>query len=138
MRVVSRPFDQLIRLLAYCPSLIQLGLIATSVQQKLDMYSWNTTEFTAFFIDVVEHLPKLVALLVVLPDAPISLCRAATSTLEVIFRPTRPSFCAQITDSLDNTNPPSLPLIHYQTLARDPSPSVGELPFHLTLSNSRY
>lgn len=138
MRVVSQSFDQLIRLLTYCPSIIQLGLIATSVRQKLDMFSWDEAEFTALFVDLVQHLPKLIALLVVLPGAPISHCRAATTALETIFRPLRPCFCVQITDSLESSNPPSLPLVHSEALARDLNPSVGELPFHLTTSVSHY
>lgn len=138
IRVVSRSYDQLIRLLAYCPSLIQLGLVATSIRIKLDMYSWDEKTFTKFFADLVEQLPKLVALLVVLPEAPISHCRAATAALQALFQPTRPCFCVQITDSLDSSDPPHLPWVHYQALACDPPPCVGELPFHLMTPSSRF
>lgn len=138
MRIVSQAFDQLIRLLAYCPSLVQLGLVASSVHCGLDMYSWNESMFASFFVELVQHLPKLIALLVVLPGAPTSHCVAATAALESTFRPTRPCFCAQITDSLSSANPPSLPWIHYQALACDSYTSVGELPYHFTTSDSHY
>ena len=82
------------------------------------MYEWDEAKFSAFFVDLVVSLPKLVALLVVLPGAPQSHCIAATKTVEVKFRPTRPCFCVQITNSLDNTNPPNLPLFHYQAFRR--------------------
>ncbi len=141
LRVVSHSFDQMIRLLAYYPSLVQLGLIVSAIELasgKLNMCNWNEAEFTAFFVDLVEHLPKLIALLVVLPAASESHCVAATAALKVKFQPVRPCFCVQITKSLDSSNPPNLPLVHYQALAHDPHPSVGELPFHFTPSDSHY
>ena len=138
MRIVSKAYDKLIWLLIYCPSLIQLGLIATSVHCGLDMYTWDEATFTAFFVDLVRFLPKLIALLIVLPGVPASHCIAATAVLESTFRPVRPCFCAQITDSLESSNPPSLPWIHYQALACDPYGSVGEIPFHLNASDSNF
>ena len=139
--MVSHSFDQMIRLLTYYPSLVQLGLIVTSIDLpggNLNMYKWDEAEFTAFFVDLVVRLPKLVALLVVLPGASQSHCILATTTLEAKFRTTRPCFCVQITDSLDNTSPPNLPLVHFQALAHDPHPSVGDLPYHLTPFDSRF
>ena len=79
----------------------------------------ENVEFTSLFVDLLERLPKLVALLVVIPGAPASHCIAATWTLESKFRPTRPCFCVQITDSLDRDDPPNLPLVHYKTLAQE-------------------
>ena len=131
----------MLRLLTYNPSLVQLGLIVTSIdvaRGNLNMYKWDEAEFTDFFVDFVVRLPKLIALLVVLPGASQSHCVVATTTLEAKFRITRPCFCAQITDSLDNTNPPNLPLVHYEALAHDQHPSVGDLPYHLTSFDSRF
>ena len=124
----SQFFAEAIRSLSCCSSLVQLGLITTSE------FQWYKDEakFTALFVDLVERLPKLIALLVVLPCVSQSLCTAATAALESKFRPTRPCFCVQITDSLDSDNPPKLPFAHYKTLAHDQLPSVGGLPYHLT------
>ena len=87
---------------------------------------------------MVERLPKLIALLIVLPVACQSLGIAATTILEIKFRPQRPCFCLQITDSLNSIDPPKLPLNHYQVLAQDPPPIVGALPFHLLSQKPRY
>jgi hypothetical protein len=138
MRIVSEAYDKLIWLLTNCPSLIQLGLIATTVHCGLDMYTWDEATFTTFFVDLVQRLPKLIALLIVLPGVSVSHCVAATAALESKFRPVRPCFCVQITDSLESPNPPSLPWIHYQALACYPYTSVGELPFHFTTSDSHF
>ena len=136
--MVTSSYDQLIRLFAYYRSLTQLGLIVTSVRVKPDMYAWDEATFSTFFVDLVQKLPKLIALLIVLPDAPLEHCVAATTAVESAFRPTRPCFCAQITNCLDSPNPPSLPWMHYQVLARDPYPTVGDLPFSEVQSRSRY
>ena len=127
----------MIRSLTYCPSLVQLGLISTSTVE-MDMCYLDEAEFTELFVDLVERLPKLIALLVVLPGASPSNCIAATSTLESKFRLTRPCFCVQITNSLDSDDPPKLPLVHYKTLAEDQPPSVGGLPYHLTPTDQIY
>ena len=127
-------FAESIRSLSCCPSLVQLGFITTS---KFP-FDNDLTKFTALFVDLVERLPKLIALLVVLPCVSQSLCTAATAALESKFRPTRPCFCVQITDSLDSDNPPKLPFAHYKTLAHDQLPSVGGLPYHLTPSDQIY
>ena len=131
----------MLRLLTYNPSLVQLGLIVTSIdvaRGNLNMYKWDEETFTTFFVDLVVRLPKLIALLVVLPGASQSHCIIATTTIEEKFRNTRPCFCVQITNSLDKTNPPNLPLVHYQALAHDQNPSVGDLPYHLTYFDSRF
>ena len=104
VRVRSNTFHETISLLGNSPSLLRLGLIVTLIElvgggNVIDMYSWNEKKFTAFFVDLVRRLTKLTALLAVLPGAPQSLCIAATATLENIFRPERPCFCVQITDS---------------------------------------
>jgi hypothetical protein len=115
MRIVSEAYyDKLIWLLAYCPSLIQLGQITTSVLCGLDMYTWDEAKFTAFFVDLVRQLPKLIVLSIVLPVVPASHCIAATAVLESTFHSVRPCFCVQITDSLESSNPSSFPWIHYQ------------------------
>ena len=110
MRVTSRTFDETIRLLADCPSLVRLGVIITSIDlvgcgQLIDMYHWHENEFMAFFVELIEHLPKLIALLVVLPGASHSICVATTKSLEAVC--------------------------HYKVLADDKPPIVGALPFHL-------
>ena len=143
VRVRSNTFHETISLLGNCPSLFRLGLIVTSIKlvdggNLIDMYRWNEQKFTAFFVDLVRRLTKLTALLAVLPGAPQSLCIAATATLENIFRPERPCFCVQITDSLQTSNPPNLPQCHFQTLALDPPPLVGALPFHLLSQDNYY
>ena len=143
IRVTSNTFDKMIRLLANCSSLVRLGLIVTSIDlangwEKIDMYKWHAKKFTAFFVELVQRLPNLIALLVVLPGAPKSHCIVATATLEKIYRPERPCFCVQITDSLESGNPPSLPVCHRQVLAEDPKSLVGELPFHLLPHESRF
>ena len=124
----------MIRLLANCSSLVRLGLIVTSVDladggNAIEMYKWHQKDFTALFVDLVQHLSNLAALLVVLPGAPQSHCISATATLEKIYRPRRPCFCVQITDSLRSINSPIFP--HHRVLALDPPPLVGALPFHL-------
>ena len=126
----------MIRLLASCPSLVRLGLIVTSIDlpdggNLIEMYKWHQNVFTAFFMKLVERLPKLIALLIVLPGAPRSHCVAATKILENVFRPKRPCFCVQITDCLNSSTPPNLPLCHFRILAHDPPPLVGALPYHL-------
>ena len=143
MRVASTNFDETIALLASCPSLIRLGIIVTSIYlagggNVIDMYKWNEERFTAFFVDLVKHLPKLIALLVVLPGAPQSLCIEATATLEKIYRPRRPSFCVQITSELNSNTPPKLPLCHYQALCADTPPLVSSMPFHLLSQEPRF
>ena len=128
--------------MAGCPSLMQLGFIVTSVRgdgNVKGIFGWNEMKCTAFFfVQLVERLPKLIALLIVLPVACQSLCIAATTILEIKFRPQRPCFCLQITDSLNSIDPPKLPLNHYQVLAQDPPPIVGALPFHLLSQKPRY
>ena len=136
MRVTSRTFDETIRLLADCPSLVRLGVIITSIDlvgcgQLIDMYHWHENEFMAFFVELIEHLPKLIALLVVLPGASHSICVATTKSLEAVYRPQRPCFCVQITSELESKTPPKFPLCHYKVLADDKPPIVGALPFHL-------
>ena len=74
-----RTFVAVIRSLSYCPSLVQLGLTITIANFPLD--TKDEVEFTALFVDLVERLPKLIALLVVLPGASQSNCIAATSIL---------------------------------------------------------
>ena len=121
-------------MLANCSSLVRLSLIGTlndGLGKMIDMYKWHEKDFVNFFVELVKHLPNLVALLVVLPGAPQSHCITATKTLETIYRPDRPCFCVQITDSLDSSSPPSLPLCHYQVLAQDTPSLVGVLPQHL-------
>ena len=136
VRVRSNTFHETISLLGNSPSLLRLGLIVTLIElvgggNVIDMYSWNEKKFTAFFVDLVQRLTKLTALLVVLPGAPQSHCIAATATLEKIFSPERPCFCVQITNSLNSNSPPNLPLCHFRVLGQDPPPLVGALPFHL-------
>ena len=131
-----RIFVQMIHSFTYCHSLVQLSLITTSKFQLFN--DLDEKAFTDLFVDLVERLPKLIALLVVLPGAAPSNCRATTFTLESKFRPTRPCFCVQITDSLESNNPPKLPLVHYKTLAEDQPPSVGGLPYHLIASDQIY
>ena len=140
-----------------CPSLVQLGLVFTSNKMRrttLPLLSgsygyicvgresynndWEEAQFTTLFIDLVQRLPKLVTLLVVFPSATTSQCKAATAIVESQFRPTRPCFCVQITENLATTDPPKLPLVHYNTLALDKHPSVGGLPYHLTPSDQIY
>ena len=93
-----------------CPSLVQLGLVFTKKSRRATLSGFNRTyqqlrhmspfykndweevDFTALFVDLVERLPKLVALLVVFPSATTLQCKAATATLESHFRPTRPCF----------------------------------------------
>ena len=123
----SEFFFETIRSLSCCPSLVQLGLITTS---EFQLYK-SEAEFTALFVDLVERLPKLIALLVVLPCASQSLCIEATAALKSKFRPTRPCFCVQITNSLNRDDPPKLPFVHYKTLAHNHIRSVGGLPYHL-------
>ena len=142
MRVTSVYFDETMALLASCPSLFRLGLIVTSIDladggKTIEMYKWHVKKFTNFFAHLVERLPKLIALLVVLPGAIQSHCIAATATLEKIFRPTRPCFCVQITDMLESKSPPNLPFCHYRVLADDVPPLVGAMPFHLLSQEPR-
>ena len=101
LRVTCSNFHEIILLLANCTSLVRLSLIVTSIDglgEVIDMYKWNEIEFIAFFVNLVKRLPKLIALLVVLPGASESHCAAATTTLLTIYRPKRPCFCVQITD----------------------------------------
>ena len=112
--------------MSYCSTLVQLGLINTT-----QLYEWNEDKFTALLVELVESLPNLIAFLVVVPESTKSKCIEATSTLESKFRPTRPCFCVQITNSLDSNDPPNLPFVHYKALALDQPPSVGGLPYHL-------
>ena len=139
-----------------CPSLVQLGLVFTKKSRRATLSGFNRTyqqlrhmspfykndweevDFTALFVDLVERLPKLVALLVVFPSATTLQCKAATATLESHFRPTRPSFCVQITKSLTSINPPMLPLVHFKALALDQPPLVSGLPYHLIPSDQIY
>ena len=123
-------------MLANCTSLVRLGLIVTSIDLGVDgnllnMHKLNEREFTDLFVNLVEQLPKLIALLVVVPRASPSHCFAATKTLEKTYRSARPCFCVQITNSLDSNNPPKLPLCHFKMLACNPPPLVGTMPFHL-------
>ena len=74
-----RTFVAVIRSLSYCPSLVQLGLTITIANFPLD--TKDEVEFTSLFVDLVERLLKLIALLVVLPGASQSNCIAATSIL---------------------------------------------------------
>ena len=134
--VTSNSFHEMIRLLSKCTPVIRLGLVVTSIDLAdganiIEMYKWHENDFTALFVDLVRHLSNLVALLIVLPGAPQSHCISATATLEKIFRPERPCFCVQITESLERKSPPNLPRCHYRVLALDPPPLVGSLPFHL-------
>ena len=131
-----RNLVQMLNSFTYCHSLVQLSLITTSKFQLFN--DLDEKAFTDLFVDLVERLPKLIALLVVLPGAAPSNCRATTFTLVSKFRPTRPCFCVQITDSLESNNPPKLPLVHYKTLAEDQPPSVGGLPYHLIPSDQIY
>ena len=135
--VTSDIFHEIIRSLTDCHSLVRLGFIVTNRGKLNHMNMWRETQFTAFFVDLVRKLPKLIALLVVLPDVLPLHCIAATKTLEKIFQPERPCFCVQITDSLRSINPPSLPQCHLQVLALDPPPLVGALPFHLLSRETR-
>ena len=97
----------------------------------IDMHTWNEKKFTEYFVHLVEHLPKLIALLVVLPGAPQSLCFEATATLEKKYMPRSPCFCVQITSDLKNNTTPKLPFCHYRALCADTPPIVGAMPFHL-------
>ena len=128
--------------LAKCSSLVRLGLIVTSIDLvdggNLNMYEWDEVNFKNFFVELVEKLPKLIALLIVLPDAPESHCIAATRTVENIFKPKRPCFCVQISNVLNSVNPPNLPFCHYQVLNEDPQPLVSQLPFHIISRESSY
>ena len=135
-------FHEMMDLLANCPSLVRLSLIVTSIDladggKAIEMYKWHIKRFTNFFAHLVERLPKLIALLVVLPGSIQSHCIAATATLEKIYLPGRPCFCVQITDSLESNSPPNLPFGHYGILANDPPPLVGALPFHLLSQETR-
>ena len=130
-------------LLACCPSLVRLGLIVTSIDlagggKVIDMYEWDEERFTAFFVDMVKKLPKLIALLVVLPGAPQSLCTEATTNLENIYKPRRPCFCVQITSELNSSITPKLPFCHHKVLADEPPPLVGTMPFHLLSHELRF
>ena len=138
-RVPYNSLDKMIRLLVTCPSLVRLGLIMTSNSFRglIDTYNWKEKDFVNFLVELVKHLPNLVALLVVLPDAPQSHCIAATKTLEKTYRSARPCFCVQITNSLDSNNPPKLPLCHFKMLACNPPPLVGTMPFHLLLQEPK-
>ena len=64
--------------MAGCPSLMHLGFIVTSVRgdgNVKGIFGWNEMKCTAFFfVQLVERLPKLIALLIVLPVACQSLC----------------------------------------------------------------
>ena len=143
LRVTSYSFDKMIKLLGNCHSLITLGLIVTSIDlgtdgNMLNMHKWHEHEFTTFFVDLVAQLPKLIALLIVIPGASQSQCIVATTTLEKIYKHKRPCFCVKITDSLDGTNPYDFPQCHYEVLANDPPPLVGGLPYHLLSQEPRY
>ena len=107
LRQVDLAFDVL-------PFVDTTGTDTTSVLFCLDMYTWDEAKFTAFFVDLVRHLPKLIVLSIVLPVVPASHCIAATAVLESKFHSFRPCFCVQITDSLESSNPSSFPWIHYQ------------------------
>ena len=125
-------FVAVIRSFSYCPSLVQLGLTITIANFPLD--TKDEVEFTSLFVDLVERLLKLIALLVVLPGASQSNCIASTSILVSKFRPTRPYFCAQITDSLDSNDLSKFSFAHYKTLAEDQLPLASLLPYHLVPS----
>ena len=103
----------------------------------MEMYKWHKKDFTALFVDLVQRLPKLIALLVVLPGAPKAHCIAATRILENVVRLERPCFCVQITDSLNSSYPANLPMGQYEVLVRDPPPLVGALPFHMVSQEPR-
>ena len=68
--------------------------------------------YTFYIRSLYLQQPYLVVLLLALACAPQSHCIAATKTLEKMYRPAHPCFCAKITDSLDSSNPPSLHLCH--------------------------
>jgi hypothetical protein len=80
---------------------------------------------TAFFVDLVQRLPKLIALFIVLPSVSVSHW-VVLAALESKFHPVRPCFCP---------NPPSLPWTRYQALAFNPYTFADELPFHFTTSD---
>ena len=143
MRVTCTNFNETMALLACCPSLVRLGIIGTSIDlagggKVIDMYEWDEERFTAFFVDMVKKLPKLIALLVVLPGAPQSLCTEATTNLENIYKPRRPCFCVQITSELNSSITPKLPFCHHKVLADEPPPLVGTMPFHLLSHEPRF
>ena len=53
MRVTTDLLDQMICLMAGCPSLMQLGFIVTSVRGDGNVkgtFGWNEMKFTAFFL----------------------------------------------------------------------------------------
>ena len=142
MRVESASFHENIRSIANCPSLVQLGLIVHNVDLKvgklMDVCKWAEAEFTDFFVDLVQNLPKLIALLVVIPGASQLHCCNATAALKKKFQPSRPCFCVHITDTLVNSCSSCLPSVHYHSLVVEPHLLVGELPFHLIPSDNRY
>lgn len=142
IRLTSDSINEMIQMLANCTSLVRLGLIVTSIDLGVDgnllnMHKLNEREFTDIFVNLVEQLPKLIALLVVVPRASPSHCFAATKTLETLYQPKRPCFCVQITDSLSSNAPSHLPLCHFKVLAHDLPPLVGGLPFHLESQEAR-
>ena len=129
--LVYFPFEQLVFSVAQCTSLVQLGLILPAGQQSTILFGWTEEAVVNLLVKLVEQLPKLVALLVVLPTVPQAFCVRATAVLKKMMVPTRPCFAVQITHSLESECPPRLPWIHYQVLAADSSTHFSDLPHHL-------
>ena len=75
----SEYFAETILSLSCCPSLVQLGFITTS---KFHLYN-DEAEFTALFVDLVQRLPKLIALLVIIPGVSQSNCGFIDSRIQI-------------------------------------------------------